>query len=325
MAPSEMDSCTTNAAGRSTLAATRPYWRRGLVAPADVESKNDPVLRSVRQASGYVPSVPVVGFSPVNRSSGFPIGLLVFRFLKVDTMPIEREQLEADVLIIGAGPSGLACALQLANLIEQHNKAKKSPELSTENVYVLEKAREIGAHQLSGAILDPCALRELVPDFENPAPLDPPVPGEAVYFLTERNSWNLPIAPPPFRNHGNYVISLNKLVTWLSQLVEQKGVSLFAGFSGRELIYENNGIDGVVPGDQGVDRNGKPKGNFRPGYELRAKVTVLAEGPRGSLTKDLVTRLNLEGLNPQAYGIGIKELWEVQPGRVEAGFVAHTL
>jgi electron-transferring-flavoprotein dehydrogenase len=240
-------------------------------------------------------------------------------------MPIAREQLEADVLIIGAGPSGLACALHLANLIEQHNKAGKSPELSTENVYVLEKAREAGAHQLSGAILDPRALQELVPDFEKTAPLDTPVTSDAVYFLTERNSWKLPITPPPFRNHGNYVISSNKLTTWLSRLVEQKGVSLFMGFSGQELIYENNGIAGVLTGDKGLDRDGKRKSNFAQGYELRAKVTVLAEGPRGSLTKDMVNRLNLEGLNPQTYGIGIKELWDVQPGRIDPGYVAHTL
>src|SRR6202051_3302986 len=124
-------------------------------------------------------------------------------------MPIEREQLEADVLIIGAGPAGLACALHLANLIEKHNEAKKSPELSTENVYVLEKAREVGAHQLSGAIMDPIALRELVPDFEKTAPagtLDTPVTGDAAYYLTESNSYKLPITPPPLRNHGNYVI-----------------------------------------------------------------------------------------------------------------------
>jgi len=240
-------------------------------------------------------------------------------------MPVEREQLEADVLIIGAGPSGLACALQLANLIEQHQKGSKKPELSTENIYVLEKASEVGAHQLSGAILDPCALRELVPDFEKTAPLDTPVTSDAVEFLTEKHSWKLPITPPPFRNHGNYVISLNKLVKWLSQRVEQKGVSLFAGFSGRELIYNHNGIAGVLTGDKGLDRNGKAKANFTPGYELRAKVTVLAEGPRGSLTKDLVARLNLQGLNPQTYGIGIKELWDVQPGRIDAGYVAHTL
>src|ERR1700674_6013991 len=138
-------------------------------------------------------------------------------------MPVERERLGADVLIVGAGPAGLACALHLSRLIAQHNAAGAKPELSAENVYVLEKAREVGAHQLSGAILDPCALRELVPGFENTAPLDTPVTSDAVYFLSAKNSWKLPITPPPFRNHGNYVISLNKLVTWLSQLVEQKG------------------------------------------------------------------------------------------------------
>jgi len=238
---------------------------------------------------------------------------------------IERERLEADVLIIGAGPAGLSCALHLANLIEQHTAAKKSPELSAENIYVLEKAREIGAHQLSGAIMDPRALRELVPDFEKTAPLDTPVTGDAVYYFTEKSSFKLPITPPPLQNHGNYVISLNKLVKWLGGLVEKKGVNLFTQFSGRELLYEKNGIAGVLTEDKGVDKNGKPKDNFTPGYELRAKVTVLAEGPRGSLTKDMVSRLKLDGLNPQNYGIGIKELWDVQPGRIDAGYVAHTL
>jgi electron-transferring-flavoprotein dehydrogenase len=238
---------------------------------------------------------------------------------------IERERLDADVLIVGAGPAGLACALHLANLIERHTQAKKSPSLSTENIYVLEKAREIGAHQLSGAIMDPCALRELVPDFEKSAPLDTPVTGDAAYYFTENGSFKLPITPPPLRNHGNYVVSLSRLVKWLGGLVEQKGINVFAEFAGQELLFEQNGIAGVLTGDKGVDKNGQPKSNFTPGYELRAKVTVLAEGPRGSLTKQLVERLNLGGLNPQIYGLGIKELWEVPPGRIDTGYVAHTL
>lgn len=240
-------------------------------------------------------------------------------------MAIEREQLEADVLIIGGGPAGLACALHLANLIERHTAANKTPALSAENVYVLEKAREIGAHQLSGAIMDPRALRELVPNFDNSAPLDTPVTGDAAYFFTEARSWKLPITPPPLQNHGNYVVSLNRLVKWMGGLVEQKGVNVFTQFAGQELLYERNGIAGVLTGDKGVDKNGKPKDNFTPGYELRAKVTVLAEGPRGSLTKDLVNRLKLDGLNPQIYGLGVKELWDVQPGRIDTGYVAHTL
>ena len=240
-------------------------------------------------------------------------------------MPIERETLEADVLIVGAGPAGLSCALHLADLIEQHTAAKKSPALSPENIYVLEKAREIGAHQLSGAIMDPRGLHELVPDFEKSAPLDSPVTGDAAYYFTETSAHKLPITPPPLANHGNYIVSLNKLVKWLGGLVEKKGINLFTQFAGRELLYEKSGIAGVITEDKGLDKNGKPKDNFTPGYELRAKVTVLAEGPRGSLTKDLVARLKLDGFNPQVYGIGIKELWDVQPGRIETGFVAHTL
>jgi electron-transferring-flavoprotein dehydrogenase len=238
---------------------------------------------------------------------------------------IEREQLEADVLIVGAGPAGLACALHLANLIERHQQEKKSPALSAENIYVIEKAREVGAHQLSGAIMDPRALRELVPDFEKSAPLDSPVTDDAAYFFAEKSSHKLPITPPPLQNHGNYVVSLNRLVKWLGGLVEKKGINLFTQFAGRELIYEKNGIAGLLTEDKGIDKNGKPKDNFTPGYELRAKITVLSEGPRGSLTKDLVEKYKLDGVNPQVYGIGIKELWDVQPGRIAPGFVAHTL
>jgi electron-transferring-flavoprotein dehydrogenase len=240
-------------------------------------------------------------------------------------MAIEREVLEADVLIVGAGPAGLSCALHLAHLIEQHNQAGRKPELSSENIYVLEKAREIGAHQLSGAIMDPRGLRELVPDFEKSAPLDSPVTDDAAYFLTKDNSWKLPITPPPLRNHGNYIVSLNKLTKWLGGLVEKTGVNIFTQFSGARPIFKKEGITGVMTEDKGVDKEGKPKDNFTPGYELRAKVTVLSEGPRGSLTKEVVNQLKLDGLNPQIYGIGIKELWDIPAGRIQTGFVAHTL
>src|SRR5271169_1364253 len=138
-----------------------------------------------------------------------------------DTPNVVREQLEADVLIIGAGPGGLACALHLANLIEKHTEAGKSPALSAESIYVLEKARELGAHQLSGAIMDPRAMAELVPDFEKSAPLDTPVTGDAAYYFTESTSYKLPITPPPLANHGNFIVSLNKIVKWMGGLVEK--------------------------------------------------------------------------------------------------------
>src|SRR6267154_363214 len=240
-------------------------------------------------------------------------------------MTDQREQLEADVLIVGAGPAGLSCALYLANLIKKHNAAGAKPELSSENIYVLEKGREIGAHQLSGAIMNPKALAELVPDFAETAPLDTPVTDDAALFFTPGSSARFPITPPPFKNKGNYLVSLSRLTKWLGGLVEKAGVNLFTQFGGAELIYEHEGIAGVITEDKGVDKNGKPKDNYTPGYELRAKVTVLAEGARGSLTKKLVAEKKLDNINPQSYGIGIKELWDVQPGRIEPGYVAHTL
>src|SRR6201998_1547306 len=240
-------------------------------------------------------------------------------------MSVQREQLEADVLIVGAGPAGLSCALHLANLIKKHNESGGEPELSAENIYVLEKGREIGAHQLSGAIMNPKALAGLVPDFAKSAPLDTPVTDSAALLFTKDSSFRLPITPPPFQNRGNYVVSLNKIVKWLGGLVEAAGVNVFKEFGGAELIYEGQGIAGVITEDKGLDKNGKPKDNYTPGYELRAKVTVLAEGTRGSLTKRLVAEKKLDNINPQSYGIGIKELWDVQPDRIKPGYVAHTL
>ena len=240
-------------------------------------------------------------------------------------MSAQREQLEADVLIVGAGPAGLSCALHLASLIKKHNESGVKPELSAENIYVLEKGREIGAHQLSGAIMNPKALAELVPDFAKSAPLDTPVTDSAALLFTEGSSFRFPITPPPFQNKGNYIVSLNKLVKWLGGLVEAAGVNIFKEFGGAELVYEGQRVAGVITEDKGLDKNGKPKDNYTPGYELRAKVTVLAEGTRGSLTKKLVAERKLDNINPQSYGIGIKELWEVQPGRIKPGYVAHTL
>src|ERR1700688_3176938 len=177
-------------------------------------------------------------------------------------MAIQREQLQADVLIVGAGPAGLACALHLANLIKQHNASGAKPELSSENIYVLEKGREIGAHQLSGAIMNPKALAELVPDFESSAPLDTRVTDSAALIFTQESSFRIPITPPPFQNRGNYVISLSKLVKWLGGLVEASGVNVFKEFGGADLVYEGDGIAGVITEDKGLDKNGKPKANF---------------------------------------------------------------
>jgi electron-transferring-flavoprotein dehydrogenase len=239
---------------------------------------------------------------------------------------VEHPEMPADVVIVGGGPAGMACALRLSQLIDAHNAKHPDAQLSKENIYVLEKSREAGQHCLSGALLDPRSMRDLLPGFEKEAPLDAQVHKEGVYFLTRTGHYKLPITPPPLRDHGNYVISINRFVKWLASKVEDAGITIFTGFAGSELLYDNNRVAGVRTDDKGVDKQNQPKSNFEPGYDVKAKVTVLAEGPRGSLTKQLIEKFDLmKDRNPQTYGVGVKELWEVPAGRIEKGEVIYTM
>ncbi|HKP38658.1 MAG TPA: electron transfer flavoprotein-ubiquinone oxidoreductase [Pyrinomonadaceae bacterium] len=246
---------------------------------------------------------------------------------------MERESLEMDVVFVGAGPANLSGALHLARLISEHDAAvasgaREGKPLGDIQIAVIEKGAAIGAHTLSGAVMDPRGLAELIPDFiEKGAPLESPVNEDHFLYLTKKRAIRSPITPPPLKNHGYYIVSLNRLSAWLGEKCEEAGVNIFPEFPGADLLYgENDRVIGVRTGDKGIDKEGKPRANFEPGVDLLAKVTVLGEGVRGSLTKQLVRRLGLdEGREPQVYSLGVKELWELPDDRYPAGRVTHTL
>ena len=235
---------------------------------------------------------------------------------------IEREAMEFDVVIVGAGPAGLSAAIKIRQLAIENNL----PDLS---VCVVEKGSEVGAHILSGAVLEPRAMNELFPNWkEEGAPLNVPVTDDETYFLlSDTKAQKMPywMVPKSMHNEGNYVISLGNVVRWLGQKAEELEVSIFPGFAASEVLYHEDGtVKGIQTGDMGIGKNGEPTHNFTPGYELHAKYTLFAEGCRGHLGKRLIAKYNLDkDADPQHYGIGIKELWEIDPAKHKPGLVMH--
>ncbi len=233
----------------------------------------------------------------------------------------ERESMEYDVVIVGAGPAGLATAIRLKQLAQQTEQ-----ELS---VCVLEKGAELGAHILSGAVMDTRALDELIPDWKaKGAPISVAVTEDKFLFLTEKGARSTPewLLPDCFKNHGNYIVRLGNVVQWLGEQAEALGVEIFPGFAAAHVLYDDSGaVRGVVTGDMGVARDGTHTSHYQPGMELLARYTIFAEGSRGHLGRELIARYKLdEGRNAQSYGIGIKELWEVDPSQARPGLVMHT-
>jgi electron-transferring-flavoprotein dehydrogenase len=241
-------------------------------------------------------------------------------------MTENRDVMEVDVLYVGGGIASLSSALHLSKLIDAHNKSggEKLGEIA---IAVLDKGASPGAHGISGAVMDPGPLKELVPDFaEKGAPLEGEVERESIYLLTKSGKIKAPMTPPPLDNRGNFVVSMSKLNQWMAGLVEEEGVDIFWGFAGVEVLYDEDGVIGVRTGDRGIDPAGGKKPNYEPGTDLHARVTVFGDGSRGNLTKDLITHFGLDaGKNPGGYEVGVKEVWELPESRVEPGAVIHTI
>lgn len=244
---------------------------------------------------------------------------------------MERERLEVDVLFVGAGPACLAGALHLARRIQEHNRSidsgdqggQKVPE---QTILVIEKGQEVGSHGLSGAVVDPSAFEKLLGGLDvGRPPYDCKVKDDALYILTKNKSFRSPITPPPLKNHGYFIASLGQLVRWMAEVCEAQGVEVYPGFPAARLLTENGKVIGARMADQGRGADGEPKPNFVPGIDVLAKVTVLGEGPRGTLTGQAARRFQLyQGKQPQIYSIGVKEIWEVR-GELSPGTVFHTL
>ncbi len=240
---------------------------------------------------------------------------------------VEREVFETDVLIVGAGIAGLSTAYHLKKLINdyQENKPEDGKDLSEIMITVLEKGPHVGAHVMSGAIMDPRGLAELMPDYEEQgAPLDNVIEEDALYYFKQNGQIKPPYSPADMHNKGFPAVSLNKLTAWLGEKVEELEIDILAGFGGQEVLYDESRVIGVRTEDKGVDKHGEHKANFEPGTDIQARVTVLSEGSRGNLTKALTNKLGLRGTNPQSYTTGIKELWEVPEGRFERPTAYHT-
>lgn len=246
---------------------------------------------------------------------------------------IEREQIPMDVVFVGAGPANLAAALHLKSEIKKHDarveKGLKPGRLIGDlEIAIVEKGPFVGAHILSGAVMDPIAIRELMPDFlAQGCPVDTVVTDDAAWYLTEKRRFVAPMTPPPLKNKSKYIVSLSKICEWLGEKCEEAGINIFPEFPAAEVLYdENDAVIGVRTGDKGIGKDGKHKANFEPGVDLLAQITILGEGSRGSLAKQLVARLGLDqGKEPQVFSLGVKELWEVPADNFPEGMVVHTL